>query len=61
MKKVKLDIVGLIADLCDEADIEFASLNRCTYADPELFFSYRRSTHKKESDYGRLISVISLI
>lgn len=33
--------------------------NRCTYAEPDRFFSYRRSVHRKEADYGRLISVIS--
>ncbi|WBU64475.1 peptidoglycan editing factor PgeF [Paracoccus aerodenitrificans] len=32
----------------------------CTYSDPERFFSYRRSTHRKEADYGRLISAIAL-
>lgn len=32
----------------------------CTYSDPERFFSYRRSTHHKEADYGRLISTIRL-
>jgi YfiH family protein len=32
----------------------------CTYADPERFFSYRRSVHRKEADYGRLISAIRL-
>lgn len=32
----------------------------CTYADPERFFSYRRSTHAKEADYGRLIATIRL-
>lgn len=32
----------------------------CTYADPARFFSYRRSTHAKEADYGRLISTIRL-
>lgn len=32
----------------------------CTYADADRFYSYRRSTHRKEVDYGRLISVIRL-
>ena len=32
----------------------------CTYNDPERFFSYRRTTHAGEADYGRLISVIRL-
>ncbi len=30
----------------------------CTYADPERFFSYRRSVHANEADYGRLIAAI---
>ncbi|WP_145109497.1 peptidoglycan editing factor PgeF [Cereibacter sediminicola] len=32
----------------------------CTYHDPERFFSYRRTTHAGEADYGRLISAIRL-
>ena len=31
----------------------------CTYSDPDRFFSYRRSTHEGQADYGRLISAIS--
>ncbi len=40
---------------------EFASLDLCTYADEERFYSYRRTTHRGEPDYGRLISAITLI
>ncbi len=32
----------------------------CTYSDPDRFYSYRRATHAKEADYGRLISAIRL-
>lgn len=32
----------------------------CTYSDPDRFFSYRRSCHQSEPDYGRLISVVCL-
>jgi len=32
----------------------------CTYSDPDRFFSYRRSVHQREADYGRLISAIRL-
>jgi YfiH family protein len=32
----------------------------CTYCDPDRFYSYRRTTHNGEADYGRLISVIRL-
>jgi purine-nucleoside/S-methyl-5'-thioadenosine phosphorylase / adenosine deaminase len=31
-----------------------------TYASEELCFSYRRTTHRRESDYGRLLSAITL-
>lgn len=32
----------------------------CTYRDPERFYSYRRTTHAAEADYGRLITTIRL-
>ncbi len=32
----------------------------CTYSDAGLFYSYRRSVHRAEADYGRLISAIRL-
>lgn len=32
----------------------------CTYSDPDRFYSYRRSRHAQEADYGRLISAIRL-
>ena len=30
----------------------------CTYANKSLFFSFRRSQHRSEADYGRQISAI---
>ncbi len=33
---------------------------QCTYADENRFYSYRRTTHKGEPDYGRQISTIVL-
>lgn len=32
-----------------------------TYPDEAQFFSYRRATHRGETDYGRLISAIALV
>ncbi len=32
----------------------------CTYHDAERFYSYRRTTHLGEADYGRLLSAIRL-
>lgn len=44
-----------------EAGVGHAEWTRhCTYSDPDRFYSYRRSVHRKEADYGRLISVIRL-
>jgi len=34
--------------------------HHCTYSDAERFFSYRRSVHRHEADFGRLISAIRL-
>lgn len=39
---------------------EAADLGLCTYADEARFYSYRRTTHRGEPDYGRLISAIAL-
>jgi YfiH family protein len=37
------------------------SLGRCTYADESLFFSFRRSSHRSEPDYGRQISAMLIL
>lgn len=46
----RLKAAGVLAD----------ALYRCTYAEEDLFFSYRRATHRSEADYGRHISAIVL-
>lgn len=33
----------------------------CTYGDESLFYSYRRSVHRGEADYGRQISAIVIL
>jgi len=56
------DLPGFIGMRLESAGIgEFANLGLCTYANEEHFFSYRRTTHRGESDYGRLISAITLV
>ncbi|SMX26563.1 Laccase domain protein YfiH [Pelagimonas phthalicica] len=42
------------------AGVQAMWTGHCTYSDPDRFFSYRRTTHAKEADYGRLISAIRL-
>lgn len=44
-----------------EAGVDHAEwTGHCTYRDPERFYSFRRTTHAGEADYGRLISTIRL-
>ena len=46
--------------LRDAGVAEAAWTRHCTYSDPSRFFSYRRSVHQREADYGRLIAAIRL-
>src|SRR5439155_2151868 len=51
------DLPGYIRHRLERARVgEIEDLDRCTYADAEDFFSYRRATHRAEPDYGRHIS-----
>ncbi|MBN9889675.1 peptidoglycan editing factor PgeF [Salipiger abyssi] len=58
--RLHFDLPGYGLHKMREAGIEAEWTRHCTYSDPERFFSYRRSCHEKEADYGRLISVIRL-
>lgn len=46
--------------LARENVAHIAILDKDTYSNEEEFFSYRRSVHKAEEDYGRQISVIAI-
>lgn len=50
----------IMARLEDLAISQTQDLGLCTYTFEEAFFSYRRTTHRDEADYGRNISVIKL-
>lgn len=55
------DLPAFIALRLAEAGVgRAADLGLCTYADEARFFSYRRTTHRREPDYGRLVSAIAL-
>jgi len=55
------DLPGLIEARAERAGVgRFENLRLDTYADEARFFSYRRATHRKEPDYGRLVAGISL-
>jgi purine-nucleoside/S-methyl-5'-thioadenosine phosphorylase / adenosine deaminase len=55
------DLAGYIrARLAAAGVSRVEDLGLCTYADATRFFSYRRSTHRNEADYGRHINAIAL-
>ena len=55
------DLNAFIAERAVRAGVgRFEDLRLDTYADERRFFSYRRATHRKEPDYGRLMSAIVL-
>ena len=55
------DLPGYIAARLLAAGVHrLEDLGHCTYADATRFFSYRRSTHRNERDYGRHINAIAL-
>jgi YfiH family protein len=59
--KLHLDLPGFALHRLRESGVGTAEwIRHCTYSEPELFFSYRRSLHNKQADYGRLISTIAL-
>ena len=52
------DLNGYTIDRLRKAGVEAHWLGRCTYAEEDLFYSFRRTTHRGEPDYGRQISAI---
>ncbi|MCB1343478.1 MAG: peptidoglycan editing factor PgeF [Pseudooceanicola sp.] len=59
--RLMFDLPGFGLHRLRNAGIGSASwTGHCTYSDPERFYSYRRATHAKEADYGRLIAAIRL-
>src|SRR5205085_3505693 len=55
------DLPGYIRHRLERARVgEIEDLGRCTYAEGQDLFSYRRATHRAEPDYGRHISAIAL-
>lgn len=59
--RMLFDLPGFGLSRLREAGVGHAEWTRhCTFSDAERFFSYRRTTHAKEADYGRLIAAITL-
>jgi YfiH family protein len=55
------DLPGFVTWRLQQAGItNIENTNLCTYSNDDLFFSYRRSVHRQENDYGRQLSAIVL-
>ena len=55
------DLAGYIVTRVAAAGVrQIEDIGHCTYAEADLFFSYRRSVHRGEPDYGRHINAIAL-
>lgn len=54
------DLPALTLQRLTEAGIEAENLDICTYPEDADYFSYRRTVHRKEPDYGRQISAIMI-
>ena len=56
------DLPSFIGSRLSKIGIEkIFQLERDTYQDTKNFYSYRRSCHKHEEDYGRLLSTIVIL
>jgi len=57
----RFDLEGFVVSRLAKAGVRrIEALGRDTYSRSDLFYSYRRATHKGEPDYGRQISLIAL-
>jgi polyphenol oxidase len=58
-KKPHFDLPGFVLSKLEGLGLKsIESQAHCTYENESMFFSYRRTTHRSEPDYGRQISAI---
>jgi YfiH family protein len=57
----QFDLGRYVATRLERAGVgQIDDLGLCTYADPARFYSYRRTSHRAEPDYGRHVNAIVL-
>ena len=59
--KKLFDLRKYVGDKLIKLNVKVEHINHDTFKDKNNFFSYRRSQKLRENDYGRCISVVSLI
>lgn len=61
-RKYLFNVKGYVAYRLAQAGVHHVQiLGNDTYAEEENFFSFRRTTHRAEADYGRQLSAIMLV
>lgn len=58
--RMQFDLPGFGLHRLRSVGVSAEWTRHCTYAEPDRFYSYRRSVHEKDPDYGRLIATIRL-
>lgn len=58
--KMQFDLPAYGLHRLRSAGIAAEWTRHCTYSDPSRFYSYRRSVHQSQADYGRLIATVRL-
>ncbi len=59
--RLHFDLPGFVLNRARAAGVSSVEwTGHCTFSAPDRFYSYRRTTHAGEPDYGRQISVIAL-
>jgi len=54
------DLAGFIVETLNQTGVSASQTGHCTYVLEDKFYSYRRTTHRGEPDYGRQLSAIAL-
>ena len=58
----QFDLAGYITARLAAGGVRYIEdLGHCTYSDPARFFSFRRSAHRGEADYGRHVNAIAVM
>ena len=59
-EKRQFDLPGFTLATLAKAGVAGSFVGHCTYAEEDLFFSFRRTTHRGETDYGRQLAAIAI-
>lgn len=59
-ERMQFDLPSYLLSRLRAAGVAAEWVGHCTYSDEARFYSFRRATHRREDDYGRLVGAIAL-